>query len=186
MARLDRAIAVGVPHHITQHGKRAALYPARGSGSKSLSRFTAAKHGIARSSTDRLVPDVEPCPPCRRPTEGRCTGTRAEQAAENSRPGRKDVPQGLNHEWAASWAVIWDSVCDFLHGKSQALSEGSAVKPAIRGSPTYSQSFTTRIKSCPWSFYIFPGRRRLRTENHVRSFQDLAGKDIGFVSGHGL
>ena len=50
---------------------------------------------------------------------------------------------------AASWAVIWDSVCDFLHGKSQALSEGSAVKPAIRGRPTYSQSFTTRLKSCP-------------------------------------
>jgi hypothetical protein len=41
------------------------------------------------------------------------------------------------------------SVCDFLHGKSQALSEGSAVKPAIRGSPTYSQSFTARLKSCP-------------------------------------
>ena len=38
---------------------------------------------------------------------------------------------------AASWAVIWDSVCDFLHGKSQALSEGSAVKPAIRGSPEW-------------------------------------------------
>src|SRR5271156_3675347 len=50
---------------------------------------------------------------------------------------------------AASWAVIWDRVCDFLHGKSQALSEGSAVKPAIRGSPTYSQSFTARLKSCP-------------------------------------
>jgi len=50
---------------------------------------------------------------------------------------------------AASWAVIWDSVCDFLHGKSQALSEGSAVKPAIRGSPTYSQPFTARLKSCP-------------------------------------
>ena len=50
---------------------------------------------------------------------------------------------------AASWAVIWDSVCDFLHGKSQALSEASAVKPAIRGSPTYSQLFTARLKSCP-------------------------------------
>jgi hypothetical protein len=48
---------------------------------------------------------------------------------------------------AASWAVIWDGVCDFLHGKSQALSEGSAVKPAIRGSPTYSQSFTARLNS---------------------------------------
>jgi hypothetical protein len=24
-----------------------------------------------------------------------------------------------------------------------------AVKPAIRGSPTYSQSFTARLKSCP-------------------------------------
>ena len=50
---------------------------------------------------------------------------------------------------AASWAVIWDSACDFLHGKSQALSEGSAVKPAIRGSPMHSQSFTARLKSCP-------------------------------------
>jgi hypothetical protein len=65
------------------------------------------------------------------------------------RYGRKSLPSGAKPRMAASWAVIWDSVCDFLHGKSQALSEGSAVKPAIRGSPTYYQSFTARLKSCP-------------------------------------
>jgi hypothetical protein len=64
-------------------------------------------------------------------------------------PGKERRTSGAKPRMAASWAVIWDSVCDFLHGKSQALSEGSAVKPAIRGSPTYSQSFTTRLKSCP-------------------------------------
>jgi hypothetical protein len=58
--------------------QRAALYPARRSGSKSLSRFASAKRGIARDSTDRPLPDVEPCPPYRRPTEGRCTRTCAE------------------------------------------------------------------------------------------------------------
>jgi hypothetical protein len=50
---------------------------------------------------------------------------------------------------AASWAIIWDRVCDFLHGKSQALSEGSAVKPAIRGSPTYSQIIYGTTKVVP-------------------------------------
>ena len=64
---------------------------------------------------------------------------------------------------AASWAVIWDSVCDFLHGKSQALSEGSAVKPAIRGSPTYSQSFTARLKSCPDTKQSFSAACKGRT-----------------------
>jgi hypothetical protein len=63
---------------------------------------------------------------------------------------------GAKPRMAASWAVIWDSVCDFLHGKSQALSEGSAVKPAIHGSPTYSQSFTARLKSCPDTKQSFP------------------------------
>jgi hypothetical protein len=71
------------------------------------------------------------------------------QAAEKLRTGQERRTSGAKPRMAASWAVIWDSVCDFLHGKSQALSEGSAVKPAIRGSPTYSQSFTARLKSCP-------------------------------------
>jgi hypothetical protein len=59
---------------------------------------------------------------------------------------------------ATSWAVIWDSVCDFLHGKSQALSEASAVKPAIRGSPTYSQLFTAQSKTTSKPFRIIMGK----------------------------
>jgi len=85
------------PHNPAR--QRAALYPARGSGSKSLSRFNTVKHGIARGSTDRLLPDVEPYPPCRRPTEGRVLARGLNRLRKNSRPGRKDVPQGLNHEW---------------------------------------------------------------------------------------
>jgi hypothetical protein len=65
---------------------------------------------------------------------------------------------GAKARMAASWAVIWDSVCDFLHGKSQALSEGSAVKPAIRGSPTYSQSFTAQSKTTSKPFKIIMGK----------------------------
>jgi NAD(P)-dependent dehydrogenase (short-subunit alcohol dehydrogenase family) len=72
-------------------------------------------------------------------------------------------------------AVIWDSVCDFLHGKSQALSEGSAGKPAIRGSPTNSQSFTARLKSRPDTKQSFSAACKARGWN-VPMKIDLSGR----------
>ena len=76
---------------------------------------------------------------------------------------------------AASWAVIWDSVCDFLHGKSQALSEGSAVKPAIRGSPTYSQSLTARLKSCPVTKQSFSAACKAHTPHGMTKVGESVG-----------
>jgi hypothetical protein len=68
---------------------------------------------------------------------------------------------------AASWAVIWDSVCDFLHGKSQALSEGSAVKPAIRGSPTYfSIIYGTNSSRALIQNRVFPQPVKARTPSN--------------------
>ncbi len=84
MARLARVIAVGVPRHITQRATRGALSCKTKRIEKSISIY----YGKARKcsgSTDRLLPDAEPCPPCRRPTEGRCTGTRAEAGCGKTR-----------------------------------------------------------------------------------------------------
>jgi REP element-mobilizing transposase RayT len=52
MARLARVIAVGVPHHITQRGNARRFILQDASGSKSLSRLTAAK---ARNSVEQRL-----------------------------------------------------------------------------------------------------------------------------------
>jgi putative transposase len=70
MARLARVIAVGVPHHITQRGNARRFILLDEADRKvylDLLRESTELHGIALIG---LLPDVEPCPPCRRPTKG--------------------------------------------------------------------------------------------------------------------
>jgi len=78
---------------------------------------------------------------------------------KNSGPGRKDVLQGLNHECPPHGQLFGTAYATFFTESRRHLARGAQLKPAIRGSPTYPQSFTARLKSCPDTKQSFSAAR---------------------------
>jgi REP element-mobilizing transposase RayT len=127
MVRLARVIAVGVPHHITQRGNARRFILQDQADRKvylDLLRQSTELHGVAPIGYCLMSNHVHLVAV---PRKADVLARALNRLRKNSRPGRKDVPQGLNHDWPPHGQLFGTAYATFFTESRRHLARGAQL-----------------------------------------------------------